>query len=601
MLLVCGGGYRNGKIVVVFRIPVFIYAVATLAAAVCPTPRCIAFAFTAAHNSGLAPDRGSSTGVPSHRHGTTRAWINNTDRYHHLRANRMMDIPGTFHRNDSDDDSHEPTTTTATTTTSSSPQWGGDFSEDVAFAARLVLDAAELCRGYRKRQLLRRTAAASAASSALDKTDGTPVTALDFAIQGFIVSSLRRYEALRSGGGKSGHHHRDHNNTVSFWAEEDASDLRENPDLSRSALGLARSLDPSITREDFLDALDSGDRSNNNNGIGNKQKDDRSGAPNNIRSNNNDDGDRLPEHQPPHHRCWILDPIDGTRGLLAGKSYAIGLALCVGGEVVVGIVGNPSVEDPSLRVMASVRGHGLRYHRRRCRRGNNNDDRNNNNNNNSDIIDDTHRGDGGGGCDDGRDNDDEDESLFWDPPRNIPDGWHTRDYDPDGISSSSSSQTAGVDYPPYYVSRGPKPTTTMTTTSKSGVTVTGDLPPAPLPFGPSCPPTVLCCGSLVKYYAIASGRAAGFLQLPSGSSALVKSWDHAAGLLCVEESGGSVVVVEDGGDDDDDTTATTAPSRLPRFDRPEFPIHRGIVCVSRETDGATKRRLVDSVRRLAIR
>ena len=43
-------------------------------------------------------------------------------------------------------------------------------------------------------------------------------------------------------------------------------------------------------------------------------------------------------------RFWTLDPIDGTRGLLAKRQYAIALALIEDGEVVLGILGCPELE-----------------------------------------------------------------------------------------------------------------------------------------------------------------------------------------------------------------------------------------------------------------
>jgi hypothetical protein len=138
----------------------------------------------------------------------------------------------------------------------------------------------------------------------------------------------------------------------------------------------------------------------------------------------------------------------------------------------------------------------------------------------------------------------EEEEAFLDPPQKIPGSWHTQNYDleflVDNSSSSSSpskySKEAGVDYPPYLLSMGPK-----TTKTKNAVNLPKQQPP--FPFGPLCPPTELCCGSLVKYYAIASGQAAGFLQLSPKASGYVNSWDHAPGMLCVEESGGGVLLL----------------------------------------------------------
>ena len=43
-------------------------------------------------------------------------------------------------------------------------------------------------------------------------------------------------------------------------------------------------------------------------------------------------------------RHWTLDPIDGTKGFLRGEHYAVALALIVGGEVVLGVLGCPNME-----------------------------------------------------------------------------------------------------------------------------------------------------------------------------------------------------------------------------------------------------------------
>ncbi len=44
-------------------------------------------------------------------------------------------------------------------------------------------------------------------------------------------------------------------------------------------------------------------------------------------------------------RFWTLDPIDGTKGFLRHDQYAIALALVVGGEVQVGVLGCPNLRD----------------------------------------------------------------------------------------------------------------------------------------------------------------------------------------------------------------------------------------------------------------
>jgi len=44
-------------------------------------------------------------------------------------------------------------------------------------------------------------------------------------------------------------------------------------------------------------------------------------------------------------RFWTLDPIDGTKGFLRGNQYAIAFALVVDGEVRVGVLGCPRLND----------------------------------------------------------------------------------------------------------------------------------------------------------------------------------------------------------------------------------------------------------------
>ena len=67
-------------------------------------------------------------------------------------------------------------------------------------------------------------------------------------------------------------------------------------------------------------------------------------------------------------KFWTLDPIDGTRGFLAGRQYAIALALIADGEVVLGVLGcpelafgrNPLAECGEQGIACSPRKKGLR-------------------------------------------------------------------------------------------------------------------------------------------------------------------------------------------------------------------------------------------------
>lgn len=64
-------------------------------------------------------------------------------------------------------------------------------------------------------------------------------------------------------------------------------------------------------------------------------------------------------------RFWTLDPIDGTKGFLRGDQYAVALALIVGGEVQIGVLGCPSLSNASQpdmegsgSLVVAVRGQG---------------------------------------------------------------------------------------------------------------------------------------------------------------------------------------------------------------------------------------------------
>ena len=63
------------------------------------------------------------------------------------------------------------------------------------------------------------------------------------------------------------------------------------------------------------------------------------------------------------NRYWTLDPIDGTKGFLRGEHYAVCLALLERGEVVVGVLGCPNLDDGAGgrgAMFAAVRGEGAR-------------------------------------------------------------------------------------------------------------------------------------------------------------------------------------------------------------------------------------------------
>jgi 3'(2'), 5'-bisphosphate nucleotidase len=64
------------------------------------------------------------------------------------------------------------------------------------------------------------------------------------------------------------------------------------------------------------------------------------------------------------HRFWTLDPIDGTKGFLRKEQYAISLALIVGGNIELGVLGCPNLplvpghDSPTGALFYAVRGEG---------------------------------------------------------------------------------------------------------------------------------------------------------------------------------------------------------------------------------------------------
>ncbi|MBI3159988.1 MAG: 3'(2'),5'-bisphosphate nucleotidase [Chloroflexi bacterium] len=67
----------------------------------------------------------------------------------------------------------------------------------------------------------------------------------------------------------------------------------------------------------------------------------------------------------PASRFWTLDPIDGTKGFLRGEQYAVALALLQDGQVTVGTLACPNLEDGWREViggqgslLVAVRGQG---------------------------------------------------------------------------------------------------------------------------------------------------------------------------------------------------------------------------------------------------
>jgi len=171
-------------------------------------------------------------------------------------------------------------------------------------------------------------------NSQMTKTDASPVTVADFAVQALLISAI--HSAFP---------------TDSFVGEEDATELRADPDLARQVWDLVSTThlsDPECeallaTPRDvahMCDMIDLGGR-----GCGG-----RAG------------------------RFWALDPIDGTASFIKNQQYAVSLALVEDGREVLGVLGCPNlrlasegrarvretcVDEAGLGLMLSaVRGQG---------------------------------------------------------------------------------------------------------------------------------------------------------------------------------------------------------------------------------------------------
>ena len=126
---------------------------------------------------------------------------------------------------------------------------------------------------------------------AIEKDDGSPVTAADYVLQALVVAGLR----ARSPDGR-----------VPLVGEEHSEKLVASgrPDVERLVVDAVRSMLGWRSHADALRAID-GDEP-------------RAGEP-----------------------CWTIDPIDGTKGFLAGMQCSVCLAMIAGRDVVTAVLGCP--------------------------------------------------------------------------------------------------------------------------------------------------------------------------------------------------------------------------------------------------------------------
>ncbi|XP_062187696.1 putative PAP-specific phosphatase, mitochondrial [Phragmites australis] len=193
---------------------------------------------------------------------------------------------------------------------------------------------------------------------------------------------------------------------------------------------------------------------------------------------------------------WVLDPIDGTKGFLRGDGalYVVGLALVVNGTVAVGVMGCPNWTNDTIAnekddSAAACNGRG--------------------------ILMVSHVGCG-----------------TWSRPLSAEIGQFTTAQD---IWKRCFVDTCSVVHMARYCIPDSQ---------------TWDMIPLSVLFSSTMDESdsrddnkilliSVFCGSLCKYLTVASGRASVFV-LRARATTQVKSWDHAVGVICVQEAGGQI-------------------------------------------------------------
>ena len=165
----------------------------------------------------------------------------------------------------------------------------------------------------RQASLLVKQVQAEMVSTALTKDDRSPVTVADFASQALIGRALSETFPNQP-----------------LVGEEDSAELRQpaGRNILEQVAQFVSSFTPQATPENVCSWIDHG-----------------AGEP--------------------ADQFWTLDPIDGTKGFLRGNQYAVALALIVNGQVQMGVLGCPNLEEgykpnPGGRgtLAISVRGEG---------------------------------------------------------------------------------------------------------------------------------------------------------------------------------------------------------------------------------------------------
>ncbi len=154
----------------------------------------------------------------------------------------------------------------------------------------LMLRAMDICSSIRSQMQV---------SDTLIKSDLSPVTVADLAVQAFFTSSLAAIEPA-----------------LPLLGEEN-QEKHADREIYKRCAGFLQQFQLAVPLEDIEELF-----------------------LNRTVGNNND--------------CWILDPIDGTKGYLRNAQYAVALALRSKGRIVLGMVGAPNLKK--VKEMSSSRG-----------------------------------------------------------------------------------------------------------------------------------------------------------------------------------------------------------------------------------------------------
>lgn len=177
------------------------------------------------------------------------------------------------------------------------------FETELTAAVLAVKRASEICRSISE---------TSSPISSVQKKDHSPVSIADLSSQTLITTILR-----------------EHFPEDPIVGEEESETIQKHEDLGNKVLNLMKSEAIDLNFESLLKTLDYGSKAFD-----------------------------------PNKRFWTVDPIDGTKGFLRGDQFAVALALCEQGQVILGVLGCPNMtmnhDEFQKRgvLFYAVRGHG---------------------------------------------------------------------------------------------------------------------------------------------------------------------------------------------------------------------------------------------------